>query len=273
MLQKHLNVQATAEVTPASVDNMKLVYDRPRDLIAFCLADTAFDALQGRERLSDPGPIPVRSLGVLYTNYTHVVTTDGSIATLNDLRGKRVSVGAAGSGTEIIANRVLEAYGIDPGRDIQRERLGVAESADALRDRRLDAFFWSGGLPTGAITDLSAAPGLTMRLLPHPDAVAAMNRAHGEFYSVISIPSSAYRGVPGDVAVSGLSNIMAVHQDFSEDVAYAVLATIFDNKSEWDAIHPEGANTKIETAWQNNPVPLHPGAIRFYRDRGVYRGS
>jgi hypothetical protein len=164
MLQKYHNVQVTAEVTPASVDNLKLVHDQPKEIIAFSLADTAFDALQGRERFSDTGPIQVRSLGVLYANFTHLVAADGSgITTPGDLRGKRVSVGAAGSGTETIANRVLDAYGINPASDLQRERLGAAESAGALKDRRLDAFFWSGGLPTGAVTDLATTPGLSMR--------------------------------------------------------------------------------------------------------------
>jgi TRAP transporter TAXI family solute receptor len=118
MLQTHLGMQATAEVTPASVDNMKLLHDNPGDMVAFSLADTAFDALQGRERLAEMGPIPVRSLGILYSNYTHIVALEGSgVETLRDLRGKRVSVGAAGSGTEVIANRLLETAGINPASD------------------------------------------------------------------------------------------------------------------------------------------------------------
>ncbi|MDQ3810344.1 MAG: TAXI family TRAP transporter solute-binding subunit, partial [Chloroflexota bacterium] len=274
MLQKYLGAQATAEVTPASVDNMRLINERKSDLIAFSLGDTAYDALQGRERLKDVGPIQVRSLGIIYTNFMHLVTTEGSgISTPADLRGKRVSVGAAGSGTEIKANRVLEAYGINPAQDIQRERLGVAESAGSLKDRRLDAFFWDGGLPTGAITDLANTPGITVRLISHGEAVARMNQTYGEFYTRVSIPRDTYRGMTEDSEVAGTPNILAVHQDFSEDIAYAVLATIFDHQSEWAAIHPEGANLKLESAPLNNPVPLHGGAIRFYRDRGVYRGS
>jgi len=274
MLQKHVGVQATAEVTPASVDNMRLVNDRRTDLVAFTLADTAYDALQGRERLKDVGPIQVRSLGILYTNFMHVVTTDGAgITTPADLRGKRVSVGAAGSGTEIKANRVLEAYGINPDQDIQRERLGVAESAGAMKDRRLDAFFWDGGLPTGAVTDLASTAGVTIKVIPHGDAIPRMNEKYGEFYTRVPIPGDTYRGMTENVDVAGTPNILAVHQEFPEAVAYAVLATIFDNRAEWDAIHPEAANTRLETASENNPVPLHPGAIRFYRERGVYKGS
>jgi uncharacterized protein len=253
---------------------MFLINDQRRETIAFSLGDTAYDALQGRERFVQTGPIQVRSLGVLYTNFMHLVTTDGSgINTVADLRGKRVSVGAAGSGTEIKANRVLEANGLDPERDIQRDRLGVAESAGAMRDRRLDAFFWDGGLPTGAITDLASSPGVTVRLIPHGDAVPQMISRYGPFYVQASIPRDTYRGMTADVAVAGTPNILAVHEELSEDVAYAMLATIFDHKAEWDQIHPEARNVQLEVAWQNNPVPLHPGAIRFYRERGVYRGS
>jgi TRAP transporter TAXI family solute receptor len=204
----------------------------------------------------------------------HVVTTEGSgINSIGDLKGKRVSVGAAGSGTEIKANRVLEAYGLDPGRDIQRERLGVAESAGALKDRKLDAFFWDGGLPTGAVTDLANTPGITIKLIGHGDAVPKMNAKYGEFYTQVTIPKETYRGMTADAQVAGTPNILAVHAEFPEEVAYAVLATIFDHKAEWDAIHPEAKNTKLETAPLNNPVPLHPGAVRFYKDRGVYKGT
>jgi TRAP transporter TAXI family solute receptor len=273
MLQQHLGVTATAEVTPASVDNMKLVNDRRKDLIAFSLADTAYDAAQGRERLKDTGPIQVRSLGIIYTNFMHAVTVEGTgINTISDMKGKRVSVGAAGSGTETKANRVLEAHGIDPGRDIQRERLGAAESAGAQKDRKVDAFFWDGGLPTGAITDLANTPGMTLKMLSHADAVEKMNAKYGKFYTLVAIPKETYKGMTADAQVAGTPNILAVHQEFPEDVAHTVVATIFDNINEWGAIHPEGKNTRLETAWKDNPVPLHPGAIRFYRERGVYQG-
>jgi TRAP transporter TAXI family solute receptor len=273
MLQTHLAVQATAEVTPASVDNMKLLDENPKDMVAFSLADTAYDALEGRERFAEIGGIPVRSLGIIYSNFTHIVALEGSgIESIRDLRGKRVSVGAAGSGTETIANRILETAGINPASDIQRERLGAAESAGALKDRRLDAFFWSGGLPTGAITDLASTPGLSIKLISDADAVPAMNRSYGNFYVAATIPKDTYR-LPADVRVSGLPNILAVHQDLPDDLAYAILRTIADHRGEWDAIHPEAKNFAPDTAWADNPVPLHPGAIRFYRDRGVYRGG
>ena len=144
--------KATAETTSASVDNLILIKDGGSD-IAFTLADTALDAVKGREAFKEK--VPMRVLAQIYDNYTQVVAKAGSgIKTIEDLKGKRVSVGAPNSGTEVIADRVLGAAGMDPKGDIKRQGLGVDESVQAMKDGSIDAFFWSGGLPTGAITDL-----------------------------------------------------------------------------------------------------------------------
>src|SRR3954468_21990425 len=153
LLSKKMKVAASAQQTTASVDNMKFVGQGKAD-IAFTLADTAFDAIKGNAPFTEK--VDAQTLAVMYGNYTHIVVKDGSgINSVADLKGKRVSVGAAGSGTEIIANRVFEAFGMDPSKDISRERLAAADSANGLRDGKLDAFFFSGGLPTSAILDLS----------------------------------------------------------------------------------------------------------------------
>src|SRR6059058_3641183 len=147
LLNRKLGTAASAQSTTASVDNMKLIRDGKAD-VAFTLADTAFDAINGTGPFAAPEKkADAKALAVLYSNLTHVVVKDGAgINGAADLKGKRVSVGSAGSGTEIIANRTLEAYGLDPNKDIQRERLGVQDSANALRDGKIDAFFFSGGL-------------------------------------------------------------------------------------------------------------------------------
>src|SRR6188474_1894617 len=156
------NVQATAEVTGASVDNLKFLRDRKADL-AFTTADTLSDGVNGTGMFKD-NKIPIRTLALLYKNYTHVVTlASGPIKTMKDLKGHVVSTGSPGSGAEVTAFRVMQAYGIDPEKDIQRQRLGAVESADALKDGKVDAFFWSGGLPTAAIVDLGHTSGITIR--------------------------------------------------------------------------------------------------------------
>src|SRR2546425_8218333 len=166
LLNKKLGTAASAQSTTASVDNMKLIGGGKAD-VAFTLADSAFDAINGTGPFAPPEKkVDAKALAVLYSNLTHVVVKDGGgINGAADLKGKRVSVGSAGSGTEIIANRTLEAYGLDPNKDIQRERLGVQDSANALRDGKIEAFFFSGGLPVPAVLDLPTA---TKSKLPHP---------------------------------------------------------------------------------------------------------
>src|SRR5918992_2765441 len=154
-------VEVTAEVTAASVDNLKLIQLGKVD-IAFALADTLADPVHGRGPFEKTGAVKAQTLAVLYPNYTHLVTVEGNgIERLADLRGKVVSTGSAGSGTEVIAFRVLRAAGLDPDRDIRRQALSVKASVDAIKDDKIDAFFWSGGLPTASILDLASSIGIT----------------------------------------------------------------------------------------------------------------
>ncbi len=148
----------TAEVTTASVDNCLLVGKMKAD-IAFTMADTAWDAYMGvgkafKDRMG------LRSIAVFYPNNMHVVTIEGKhIEKMADLKGKRVSTGAPGSGTEIVALRILEAFGLNPDKDMSRDKLGASESAGALKDGKIDAYFWVGGLPSASVSDLAATPG------------------------------------------------------------------------------------------------------------------
>src|SRR5918996_2713962 len=189
-------VEATAESTSASVDNMNLIASESSD-IAFTLADTAADAVEGREDF-EGDPIPAQALAQLYINYTQIATTAGSgIDSVEDLRGRSVSVGSPGSGTEVIALRVLRAAGIDPDSDIDRQQLGVDESVNALRDGSIDAFFWSGGLPTGAVTDLATTDDIV--LVPTADLADELQDEYGEAYQTTTIAKDTYKGMSEDV--------------------------------------------------------------------------
>jgi len=191
ILSKKMELAASAESTAASIANMQLIRDGKADL-AFTLADTAYDAFAGRSPFTPQDKVDARAIAVLYSNYTHVVAREGAgITTVSDLRDKRVSTGAPASGTEVIANRVLDAYGLNPESDIQRERLGVADSANSLRDGRIDAFFWSGGMPTAQIADLVSST--RVRFIDHGDAIQRLVDRHGPFYFPISIPRGAYQ--------------------------------------------------------------------------------
>ena len=195
VLSKNLpNVQATAEVTGGSVDNLKLIGIGPeRD--GFTMADAALDALQGEDKFKS-GKVPLQALLVVYPNRMHVVTVEGTgIEKMADLKGKRVSTGSPGSATEVMAFRVIEAAGLDKDKDMKRERLGVAESVNAVKDRKIDAFFWVGGIPTAAVTDLAATPGMKMKLIDHADTAEKMNAKYGKLYTAGKIKAGSYPGV------------------------------------------------------------------------------
>src|SRR5262249_19610547 len=166
-------MQATAEVTGGSVANLQLI-GTGKPYLGLTMADATLDAYKGQDKFTGK-PVPVRTLMILYPNRMHVVTIEGTgIAKMADLKGKRVSTGSGGSATEVMAFRVIEAAGLDKDKDMKRERLGVAESANALKDRKIDAFFWVGGLPTAAVTDLASTPGVKIKMIDHGETVAKM---------------------------------------------------------------------------------------------------
>jgi TRAP transporter TAXI family solute receptor len=264
-------VDATAEVTNASVDNLKLIQRGMADL-AFTLTDTLDDALAGRGPFTR-SPVAARTLAVLYPNYTHVATIEGAnIDRLADLRGRVVSTGSPGSGTEIIAFRLLRAAGLDPDADIRRQSLSVNASVDAIKDGKIDAFFWSGGLPTASVLDLASTISLTAKLIPNDDVLPALQSMYTpDLYFPLVIPGGTYPGVTADVGVVGVANALVVEDTMSEALAYDLTKVLFERQPDLAAIHPEAKKLQLETAVQGSPAPFHPGAIRYYRERGVWR--
>lgn len=264
------NVEATAEVTAASVDNLKFLRDHQADL-AFTTADTLADAVNGTDAFQGT-KLPLRSLAVLYANYTHVVTLASSpIRTLADLKGKVVSTGSPGSGGEVTAFRVLRAAGIDPSKDIQMQSLGVAQAADALKDRKIDAFFWSGGVPTAAVLDLAHTPGITIRMLSNSDVLAALQQAYGpSLYLLGNVPKATYVGLEADVPVVSVTNILAVHESMPEQLAYDITRALFEHQAELVAIHPEAKHLSLASAVEGSPAPFHAGAIRYFTEQNVW---
>src|ERR1041384_829162 len=192
VLSKYVpGIQATAEVTGAGVPNLQPTAPG-KPYLGMTMADATLDAYKGDDKFKGH-PVPVRTLLIMYPNRMHVVTIEGTgINTMKDLKGKRVSTGSGGSATEVMAFRVIEAAGLDKDKDLRRERLGVAESVDAIKDRKIDAFFWVGGLPTAAVTDLGATPGIRIRLIDHAHLVPAMNKKYGNLYVKDSIGKDVY---------------------------------------------------------------------------------
>jgi len=270
VLSKHVpGMQATAEVTGGSVDNLKLI-GSGKPYIGLSMADAALDAHRGDDKFK-AGKIGVRTLMVLYPNRMHVVSVDGKgVTKLADLKGKRVSTGSPGSATEVMAFRIIEAAGLDKDKDMKRERLGVAESVNAIKDGKIDAFFWVGGLPTAAVTDLANTPGTKIVMVDHAEVVPAMNKKYGNLYVEDTIPQATYKGMGADNKQATVMNILVAHESMDDKTAYAIVKTIFDKRDDLIAVHKEAANFKLENQKAGaTPIPWHPGAVRYFAEKGV----
>ena len=270
VLSKSLpNVQATAEVTGGSIDNLKLIGAGKSEL-GFTMADAALDALQGQDKFKS-GKVPLQALLVVYPNRMHVVTVEGTgINTMADLKGKRVSTGSPGGATEVMAFRVIEAAGLDKDKDMKRERLGVAESVNAIKDRKIDAFFWVGGIPTAAVTDLAATPGVKMKLIDHGDLAEKMNAKYGKLYSTNKIKAGSYPGHDKDNSITEVWNLIVTSDKMSNDDAYAIVKTLVEKKADIVAVHKEAESFSLDNQVQErSPIPFHPGALKFFKEKGV----
>ena len=269
LISKHIpHTEATAEVTTASVDNVKLLHGN-RIGLAFCLPDTAWDGFNGQLKgLKEKANI--RTLLSLYSNFMHVVAIDGAgIKSVADLKGKRVSTGAPGSGTEIKALRVMEASGLTPKDLKAQERLGASESAGALKDRKVDAFFWDGGLPTGAVLDLAATPGIKIALIPHGDAVPKMVAKYGPLYFVADVPKGTYKGVDEEAPVAGATNLLIANEKMDENLAYQITKLTLEHTADLVAVHKAATEISLKNAVVGSPLPFHPGALRYFKEKGM----
>jgi uncharacterized protein len=269
------NTEATAEATTAAIDNMKLLTAGKAGL------SFAYDYHIG---WANDGKVPgltgkhkIRMVMGFYEQPLHIVTKDGSgITSAMQLKGKRVSVGAPNSGTEEQADYVLKALGIDWNKDIKREKLGASESVSALKDGKLDAFFWSGAVPTGAIIDLASTPGLKMVLLPVAGETATkiMKGNPGVFHKTIFAKGS-YTGVDKDVDAIAITAVLQAMDTFPAERVYQILKAIFDNKAELVAVWKDAAKlTPAMAVTQVTPdalTYLHPGALRFFKEKGALK--
>ncbi len=260
-------MEATAEVTGGSVDNLKLL-SNDATYIGFSMADAALDAYKGENKFKGREE-PVRTLAALYPNRLHLVTVEGrDIETIADLKGRRISSGSPGSATEVMALRMLEAAGLSD--DVTRERLSVAESVNALKDNKIDAFFWVGGLPTAAVTDLANTPGTKIKMIDNADLVEPMNQKYGKLYVKDVIPKSVYNGMDKDNHQASVMNILVANASMSDETAYNIVKTLFESRDELIAVHKATAEfQRDKQAPDASPIPYHPGAIKYYKENGI----
>jgi hypothetical protein len=263
-------MSATAEVTGGSVANFQLL-GAGRAGMVFGQVDAAVDGIKGAGPFRGRA-VPARAIAVLYTNRMQIVTTAATgIKSVADLKGKRVSTGAPGSATELFAFRVIAAAGLDREKDFRaRERLSPAESTNAIRDGKLDAYFFVSGVPTSAITDLAATPGTQIHLVDHADLHQRIVAENGPVYFPEVIPAGTYPGQVAENRQLSVANIMAVHENMPAGMVKQILEITWANREDWAKVHAEARNFTLaaqKTAAAG--IPWHPAAEAFWKAAGA----
>lgn len=250
-------VAGTAAETGASVQNIQQLIAGTYT-VAFSLADTAVDAVQGAGAFEGAAQ-PVAALARIHTNYTQVIVRTGAgIKTVADMRGKRISTGSPKSGTEVIANRVLRAAGLDPAKDIAAQRLDLAKTVDGIKDGGIDGMFWSGGLPTPGITDLLTTAGDDVRFIDITPLLGELRKINPVYEQGV-IRAATY-GVPADVKTITVPNMLLVKRDLDANLACALTKALFDRKAQLERAHSAAKEITVDSAGRTAPVPLHRGA-------------
>ena len=256
-------VKATAAETGASVQNIQQLVSGSYQL-AFSLADTAGDAVEGKGSF-DGEKQPVQAISRIYPNYTQVIVkTDSGITSIADMRGKRISTGSPGSGTEVIANRLLTAAGLDPESDVSAQRLNLTKTVDGMKDGAIDAMFWSGGLPTPGITDLLTSARDDVAFLDITGLLPEMQKLSSAYEEGV-IPADTY-GLPADVKTIVVPNLLLVREDFDANLACVLTMILFERKQKLEQVVSAAKGISLDTARRTEPVPLNRGAERALND-------
>lgn len=249
----------TAVSTSGSVDNLRGAASGDR-VVAFSALDAAAEAVRGSGPFREP--LPVTALARVYDDYLHVVARrDGGPASLADLRGRRVSLGALGSGTALIARRVLDAAGIAPG-DLRVSQLGIDDSLAALARDEIDAFFWSGGLPTAAVADLAGE--VPIALLPVVEPVRVLRETGLAVYRPATVPAEEY-GLTAPVDTLAVPNVLVVRADADAGLVEALTRLLFERRADISATVPLAGALDRRSAVFTSPLDLHAGALAYYR--------
>ena len=261
---KDIGVNINVQSTGASKANIYLVNDGEADL-ATVQNDVMDYAYNGTDLFAEEGAAKdFTAVAALYAEVCQIVTS-GDIKSVDELKGKRVSVGDAGSGVEFNARQILEAYGISFD-DIQVNNLGFGDSADALKDGKIDAFFCTAGAPTTAIVELATTN--TINLLTVDDEHAKILADAHPFYTTYSIPGGSYKGVDDDVQTVAIKATLIASPKLSEETVYNITKAIFENKDEIAATHAKGEELDLDYAVSGISVPFHPGAEKYFKEVG-----
>lgn len=261
------NVQLNVQSTGASKANIFLIDDKEAD-VAIVQNDVMDYASKGTDLFESDGAVTTFStVAALYAEVCQVVSSE-DIKSIADLKGKRVSVGDAGSGVEFNARQILEAYGISFD-DIKKNNLGFGDSADALKDGKIDAFFCTAGAPTTAIVELATTN--TINLLGIDDEHASALKEKYPFYTQYAIPGGSYKGIDSDVMTVAVKATLICSSELSEDAVYELTKGIFENKDDITAAHAKGSELSPEYAVDGISVPFHPGAEKYFKEVGAIK--
>lgn len=257
VINAETDLQATSAETGASVQNIQQLVAGDYD-IAFSLADTATDAVDGGGDFE--GPQDISTLGRIYSNYTQVVVqADSGIDSIEDFKGKRISTGSPQSGTEVIANRMIEAAGLQVS-DVKAQRLDLTKTIDGMKDGSIDGLVWSGGLPTPALTDLFTSMGDEVKFIDVTSTLPGLQKIN-PVYEESTIPADVYQ-LDEDVPTFVVPNLLMVRNDMPDNLACALTTLMIEEKEQLVAVHPAAEEISAENAVLTDPVPLHPGSQR-----------
>ncbi|WP_246318899.1 TAXI family TRAP transporter solute-binding subunit [Peteryoungia desertarenae] len=263
--EKIPGVRTQVQATKASVENLNLL-QQGKGEIGFALGDSVKLAAEGNEEAGFKTPLDkLRGIAAVYPNYIQIVASkDSGITTLDGLKGKSLSVGAAKSGTELNARAILTAAGMSYDDLGKTEYLPFAESVELIKNRQLDATLQSAGLGVASLKDLSTSVPITVVAVPESIATTL-----GAPYVAATIPAGTYEGQTEDVSTVAVVNFLVTHSDVSDDLAYEMTKQLFENLPDMVAAHQAANAIKLEEATKGMPIPLHPGAERYYKEKGM----
>jgi len=260
--------KSSVQATKASAENLNLI-QAGRGEVAFTLGDTLSDAWKGQEEAGFKTPLKkLRTIAAMYSNYIQIVASaDSGIKTLADLKGKRISVGAPKSGTELNARAILKAAGLSYKDFARVEYLPFGESVELMKSRQLDVTLQSAGLGVAALRDLATA--VSIVVVPVPADVVA--KVGDPAYQAAVIPAKTYEGQALDVPTASIKNFLVTSEDVPADVVYKMTKSMFENLDALTAAHAAAKKIDPKSAAKDSPVPLHPGAEKYYREVGLVK--
>ena len=262
---KDMNV--TAQTSGASGENVRLINKKEVEL-ALVQSDTLDFAFNAKEAFKEPLK-GMSAIAVLYPEVVQVVVAaDGPIKSFADLKGKKVGVGAPGSGTEANYRQLLDAYGLKK-EDVNGQYLSFSESAEAFKDKHIDAFVVTGAVPTSAIMDVATQNAI--RILPIANDITAKLTQKYPFLAGVKVPANSYKGQTADVPTVAVNAVLIAGSQLKEGMVYNLTKALFDNQAELGAAHAKGKELSLKTASTGVSIPFHPGAVKYYKEKGLMK--